>query len=166
MESQAVVPLLEGEELGSLGLRGLRTTLKLSYVNFVLYFLLFVSGMYVNIFITSGVSTVHISDFFNMIHMSFAVANFTLTFILMMVGFVYGMKKVGMFGLGAVASLAAATAGGVIFLSTGGSRTSGATTLAAGWEMSLLFMLAVFLSYYATLKMVRAVRLIEAYNRR
>ena len=160
-----MIPLLEGEDIGSLGLRGLKTTLTLSYVNFVLYFLLFVSGMYVNIFITSGVSTVRINDLFNMIHMSFAVANFSLTFILMMVGFVYGMKQVGIFGLGAVASLAAATAGGVIFLWTGGSRTSGATTLAAGWEMSLLFMLAVFLSYYATLKMVRAVRLIEAYNK-
>ncbi|MDG6995481.1 MAG: hypothetical protein JRN52_06120 [Nitrososphaerota archaeon] len=166
MEAKPVVPLLEGEELGNLGLRGLRTTLKLSYVNFVLYFFLFVTGMYVNIYITSGVSTVNISNFFNLVHMLFAIGNFTLTFIIMTVGFVYGMKQVAMFGLGAVASIAAATAGGVIFLSTGGSRISGATTLAAGWEMSLLFMLAIFLSYYATLKIVRAVRLIEAYNRR
>ena len=166
MGVKSVDPLLEGEELGNLGLRRLGMTLKLSYVNFVLYFLLFVSGMYVNIFITSGVSTVSVSNFFNLLHMLFAIANFAMTFIIMIVGFVYGMKHVAIFSLGAVVSIVAATAGGVIFLSTGGSRTSGATTLAAGWEMSLLFLLAVFLSYYATLKIMRAVRLLEAYNRR
>lgn len=139
-------------------------TLTLSYVNFVLYFFLFVTGMYVNIFITAGVSTVSISDPANLLHMTFAVANFALTFIIMVVGFIYGMKKVGMYGLGAVACLIASTAGGLLFLLTGGSRLSGSTTLAAGWEMALLFMGAIFLSYYATLKIMRAVRVIEAFN--
>ncbi|MDG6900572.1 MAG: hypothetical protein JRM80_01225 [Nitrososphaerota archaeon] len=154
--------LIEGEELGSLGLRGLRMTLSLSYANFVMYFMLLVTGMFVNIFITSGVSTVGISNPSNLVHMLFAIGNFSLTFVIMMVGLVYGMKKVAMYSFGAIVALVAATAGGALFLVTGGSRVSGSITLAAGWEMSLLFMLAIFLSYYATLKIMRAVRLIEA----
>ena len=162
MGSDHAALLIEGEELGSLGLRGLKMTLRLSYANFVMYFMLLVTGMFVNIFITSGVSTVGISNPANLVHMLFAIGNFALTFVIMMVGFVYGMKKVAMYSFGAIAALIAATAGGALFLITGGSRVSGATTLAAGWEMSLLFMLAIFLSYYATLKVMRAVRVIEA----
>ncbi|MDG6938205.1 MAG: hypothetical protein JRN42_06675, partial [Nitrososphaerota archaeon] len=113
-------------------------------------------------FITSGVSTVGISNPSNVVHMLFAIGNFSLTFVIMMVGLVYGMKKVAMYSFGAIVALVAATAGGALFLVTGGSRVSGSITLAAGWEMSLLFMLAIFLSYYATLKIMRAVRLIEA----
>ncbi|MDG7012405.1 MAG: hypothetical protein JRN11_05420 [Nitrososphaerota archaeon] len=158
--------LLQGEEIGSLGLRGLTLTLRLSYANFVMYFMLLVTGMYVNIFITSGVDTVGISNPANLVHMLFAAGNFALTFVIMMVGVVYGMKKVAMYSFGAIASLIAATAGGALFLITGGSRVSGSETLAAGWEMSLLFMLAIFLSYYATLKIMRAVRLIEALDQR
>lgn len=166
MGAEQTEPLLEGEELGTLGLRGLRMTLRLSYANFVMYFLLFVTGMFVNIYITSGVSTVGIGDPSNIVHMLFAIGNFAFTFIIMIVGYVYGMKKVALYNFGAILALIAATAGGAVFLITGGSRTSGATTLAAGWEMSLLFMLAIFLSYYATLKIMRAVRVIEALSPR
>jgi len=159
------IPNLEGEELGNLGLEGLRLTLKLCYANFLLYLLLYVTGMYVNIFITSGVNTTSINDPANIIHMVVSVLNFAFTFIVMVVGFVYGMKKVGKFSLGAVLCLVVSTAGGLLFLTTGGSRQSGAITLAAGWIMSLLFMLALFLSYYSTLKIMRAIRVIEATNR-
>jgi hypothetical protein len=162
LEPARSAALLQGEEIGSLGLRGLKLTLRLSYANFVMYFMLLVTGMFVNIFITSGVNTVGISDPSNLVHMLFAAGNFALTFVIMMVGLVYGMKKVALYSFGAIASLVSATAGGALFLITGGSRVSGSVTLAAGWEMSLLFMLAIFLSYYATLKIMRAVRLIEA----
>jgi len=159
------VPLLEGEELGNLGLAGLRLTLKLCYANFLLYLLLYVTGMYVNIFITAGVNTITISDPANIIHMVVSVLNFAFTFIVMLVGFIYGMKKVAKFSLGAVVCLVVSTVGGIVFLITGGGRQSGAITLAGGWIMSLLFMLALFLSYYSTLKVMRAIRVIEATNR-
>ena len=154
--------LVREEELGRLDLRGLKLTLNLCYVNFVLYLFLYVTGMYVNIFITSGVNTISISDETNIVHMVFAILNFAFTFIVMMVGFLYGMRKVALFSLGAVISLIIATGGGMLFLITGGGRQSGSATLIGGWVMSILFMLAIFLSYYATLKIMRASRVIEA----
>jgi hypothetical protein len=151
----------EGEELGNLGLPGLRLTLKLCYVNFVVYLAIYITGMYINIFITSGVNTISIGDPSNMLHMVGATLNFAFTFIVMIVGFLYNMRKVALFSLGAVASLVVATVGGLLFLATGGGRGSGSLTLVGGWTMSLLFMLALFLSYYATLKVMRAVRILE-----
>lgn len=153
---------LQGEEIGNLGLQGLRLTLNLCYINFVLYLAIYVSGMYINIYITSGVSTISIGDPSNIIHMVGATLNFAFTFIVMVVGFLYGMRKVALFSLGAVASLITATAGGLLFLATGAGRQGGELTLAGGWIMSFLFMLALFLSYYATLKIMRAVRILEA----
>jgi hypothetical protein len=152
---------LEGEEIGNLGLQGLRLTLKLCYVNFVVYLAIYITGMYLNIFVTSGVNTVSIGDASNIVHMLGATLNFAFTFIVMTVGFIYGMRKVALFSLGAVASLVVATVGGLLFLATGGGRGSGSLTLVGGWTMSLLFMLALFLSYYATLKIMRAVRILE-----
>lgn len=153
---------IQGEEIGNLGLQGLRLTLKLCYVNFVVYLGIYITGMYLNIFVTSGVNTVSIGDPSNIVHMVGATLNFAFTFIVMIVGFIYGMRKVAFFSLGAVASLVVATIGGLLFLATGGGRQSGVLTLAGGWIMSLLFMLALFLSYYATLKVMRAVRILEA----
>jgi hypothetical protein len=150
-----------GEELGNLGLQGLKLTLKLCYINFVVYLAIYITGMYLNIFVTSGVNTVSIGDVSNIVHMLGATLNFAFTFIVMMVGFIYGMRKVALFSLGAVASLVIATIGGLLFLATGGGRGSGELTLVGGWIMSLLFMLALFLSYYATLKIMRAVRILE-----
>jgi hypothetical protein len=91
-----------------------------------------------------------------------ATLNFAFTFIVMVVGFIFGMRKVALFSLGAVASLVVATVGGLLFLATGGGRQSGGLTLVGGWIMSLLFMLALFLSYYSTLKVMRAVRILES----
>jgi len=156
---------LPGEEIGDLGLQGLRLTLTLCYINFVVYLAIYISGMYINIYITSGVNTISIGDPSNIIHMVGATLNFAFTFIVMMVGFLYGMRRVALFSLGAVASLVVATVGGLLFLATGGGRQSGDLTLAGGWIMSLLFMLALFLSYYATLKVMRAVRILEATGR-
>ena len=153
---------LEGEEIGNLGLSGLRLTLKLCYVNFVVYLAIYVTGMYLNIFVTSGVNTVSIGDPSNIVHMVGATLNFAFTFIVMVVGFIFGMRKVALFSLGAVASLVVATVGGLLFLATGGGRQSGGLTLVGGWIMSLLFMLALFLSYYSTLKVMRAVRILES----
>ena len=117
--------------------------------------------MYVNIFVTSGVNTISIGDLSNIIHMGLAILNFAFTFIVMVVGFFYGMRRVALFSLGAVVSLIVATIGGMLFLETGGGRQSGTLTLEGGWIMSILFMLALFLSYYATLKIIRAVRVLE-----
>ena len=164
VEVQGVAAQTKGEELGNLGLAGLKLTLKLCYANFIVYLFMYVTGMYVNIFITSGINTISISDAADIIHMLLAILNFTFTFIVMMVGFVYGMRKVALFSLGAVVSLAIGTGGGLLFLATGGGRASGTLTLAGGWLMSALFMLAIFLSYYATLKVMRAIRVIEAIN--
>ena len=115
---------MEGEEIGTLGLRGLRLTLRLCYANFLVYLLLYVTGMYINIFITSGVNTIGIGDVSNIIHMVLAIVNFAFTFVVMVVGFLYGMKKVGLFSLGAVVSLVTATAGGMLFITSGGGRRS------------------------------------------
>jgi hypothetical protein len=153
---------LQGEEIGNLGIQGLRLTLKLCYVNFVVYLAIYITGMYLNIFVTSGVNTVSIGDPSNIVHMVGATLNFAFTFIVMVVGFIYGMRKVALFSLGAVASLVVATVGGLLFLASGGGRQSGGITLLGGWIMSLLFMLALFLSYYATLKVMRTVRILEA----
>jgi len=125
------------------------------------YLLLYVTGMYINIYVTSGVNTIGISDITNIVHMVLAIVNFAFTFVIMVVGFLYAMRKVALFSLGAVASLVIATVGGMLFLSTGGGRQSGDITLLGGWVMSFLFMLALFLSYYATLKIVRAIRITE-----
>jgi len=155
--------LPKGEELGTLGLKGLRMTLSLCYANFLLYLVLYITGMYINIYITSGVSTIGIGDLLNIFHMLIATLNFAICFIVMTVGFLYGMRRVAFFSLGAVVSIIVATLGGLLFLSSGGGReTSSSATLAGGWIMSALFMLALFLSYYATLKVMRAVRVIEA----
>jgi hypothetical protein len=153
---------IQGEEIGNLGIQGLRLTLILCYVNFVVYLAIYITGMYLNIFVTSGVNAVSIGDTSNIVHMVGATLNFAFTFIVMVVGFIYGMRRVAFFSLGAVVSLVVATVGGLLFLATGGGRQSGSLTLAGGWIMSLLFMLALFLSYYATLKVMRAVRILEA----
>lgn len=165
MDQAARVASLQGEEIGNLGLQGLRLTLTLCYINFVVYLAIYVTGMYINIYVTSGVNTISIGDPSNIVHMVGATLNFAFTFIVMMVGFLYGMRKVAMFSLGAVASLIVATVGGLLFLATGAGRQGGEITLAGGWIMSFLFMLALFLSYYATLKIMRAVRILEATGR-
>ena len=165
MEEAQIDANLKGEEVGNLGIIGLRLTLKLCYANFIAYLVLYVTGMYINIYITGGVSTIGISDPSNMIHMVTAILNFVFTFIVMVVGFLYAMRKVAMFSLGAVVCLIVGTLGGLVFLETGGGRLSGADTLAGGWIMSILFMLALFLSYYATLKIMRAIKVLEATNR-
>ena len=165
MEEARIDASLKGEEIGNLGLIGLRLTLKLCYANFIAYLVLYVTGMYINIYITGGVNTIGISDPSNMIHMVTAILNFVFTFIVMTVGFLYAMKKVAIFSLGAVVCLIVGTLGGLVFLETGGGRLSGAVTLAGGWIMSILFMLALFLSYYSTLKIVRAIKVLEATNR-
>lgn len=165
MEETQRAESLKGEQIGNLGLVGLRLTLRLCYANFVVYLLLYVTGMYINIYITAGVNTIGISDISNMIHMVAAILNFVFTFIVMAVGFLYGMRKVAVFSLGAVVSLVVATLGGIVFLETGGGRLSGSVTLAGGWIMSILFMLALFLSYYATIKVMRAIKVIEATSR-
>jgi len=152
---------MKGEEIGSLGLRGLRLTLRLCYANFIVYLFIYITGMYINIFITSGINTIGIGDVSNIVHMVLSILNFAFTFILMVVGFVYGMRKVALFSMGAVISLVIATAGGMLFVTSGGSRQSGSVTLIGGWVMSILFMLALFLTYYATLKIMRAIRIIE-----
>jgi len=165
LEEAQIDANLKGEEVGNLGIIGLRLTLKLCYANFIAYLVLYVTGMYINIYITGGVSTIGISDPSNMIHMVTAILNFVFTFIVMVVGFLYAMRKVAMFSLGAVVCLIVGTLGGLVFLETGGGRLSGADTLAGGWIMSILFMLALFLSYYATLKIMRAIKVLEATNR-
>jgi hypothetical protein len=156
---------LNGEEIGNLGISGLRLTLRLCYANFIAYLILYVTGMYINIYITGGVNTVGISDLSNMIHMVAAILNFVFTFIVMVVGFLYAMRKVALFSLGATVCLIVGTLGGLVFLETGGGRVSGALTLAGGWIMSFLFMLALFLSYYATIKIMRAIKVLQATNR-
>ena len=160
LESQ-VRPTLPGEELGTLSLSSLKVTLRLCYANFVTYLLLYVTGMYINIYITSGVSPVGIDDPTNMLHMILSSVNFVITLTVGVVGYLYGMKKVAIFSTGAVVCLIAATIGGLLFISTGGARGPG-VTLAGGWIMSFLFMLALFLSYYATLRVMRAIRVIES----
>jgi hypothetical protein len=152
---------MKGEEIGNLGLDGLRLTLRLSYANFAVYLFLYITGMYINIFVTSGINTIGIGDATNIIHMVLSILNFTFTFVVMVVGFLYGMRKVALFSSGAVVSLVISTAGGMLFLTTGGGRQSGELTLVGGWVMSILFMLALFLSYYATLKIMRAIRILE-----
>jgi hypothetical protein len=150
------------EELGSLGLRGLRMVLTLCYVNFVLYLVLYISGMYINIYVTSGINTIGIADPTNVFHMVVSSLIFLISFIVAAVGFLYGMRKVALFSMGAIVSLIVATVGGLLFLATGGARSSGSLTLIGGWVMSILFMLALFLSYYSTLKIMRAIRVVEA----
>ncbi len=162
MEQARIGPNLEGEELGALGLPGLKLTLRLCYLNFAVYLSVYITGMYINIFITSGVNSIGIGDITNIVHMLGATINFAISFIVMTVGIIYGMRKVALFSLGALISLVIATLGGLLFLETGGARQSGSTTLIGGWVMSILFMLALFLSYYATLKVMRATRVLEA----
>ncbi|HEX4922097.1 MAG TPA: hypothetical protein VFV92_15330 [Candidatus Bathyarchaeia archaeon] len=156
---------LVGEEIGNIGVPALRLALKLCYANFAVYLFLYITGMYINVFITSGVNTIGIDDPLNIVHMIAATLNFAFSFIVMVVGLMSGMRKVALFSLGAIVSIIVGTVGGLLFLSTGGSRGSGSLTLEGGWIMSILFMLALFLSYYATLKLMRAVRIIEAVNK-
>jgi hypothetical protein len=156
---------LQGEEIGNLGVRGLRLALRISYANFAVYLLLYITGMYINIFITSGINTIGINDPTNIIHMLLGTLNFAFSFIVMAIGFLAGMKKVALFSLGAIVSIVVATLGGLLFLATGGGRGAGTLTLIGGWIMSILFMLALFLSYLATLKVMRAIRVIEAVKR-
>lgn len=148
-----------------MGLPGLHLTLDLCYANFIVYLLLYVTGMYVNIFVTSGTQTINIGDPINIIHMVAATLNFAFSFIIMMMGFIYGMRKVALFSLGAVLSIIIGTVGGLLFLTTGGGRTTGALTLEGGWIMSFLFMLALFLSYYATLKVMKAIRVLQTFSK-
>lgn len=157
----SVRPSLPNEELGTLSLDSLKVTLRLCYANFVTYLLLYFTGMYINIYVTAGINPVGINDPTNIIHMILSSVNFVITLTVGVIGFLYGMKKVALFSTGAVLCLIAATLGGLVFLSTGGARASGSLTLAGGWIMSILFMLALFLSYYATLKVMRAIRVIE-----
>lgn len=157
--------LPRSEEVGVMGLSGLHLMLDLCYANFIVYLLLYVTGMYVNIFITSGTQTISIGDPLNIVHMVAATLNFAFSFIIMMMGFIYGMRKVALFSLGAVLSIVIGTVGGLLFLTTGGGRTTGALTLEGGWIMSFLFMLALFLSYYATLKVMRAIRVIQTFSK-
>ncbi len=154
--------IAQGEELGTLGINGLRMTLKLCYANFAVYLALYVTGMYMNIYVTSGLNPVGIDDPTNMVHIVLASLNFAMALIVAMVGFLYGMKKVALFSSGAIACLVVSTVGGLLFLATGGARGSGDLTLIGGWVMSFLFMLSIFLSYYATLKVMRAIRVMEA----
>lgn len=147
-----------------MGLSGLRFTLLICYLNFIVYILMYVTGMYVNIYITSGVSTISIGDPFNIIHMVSATINFAFSFIVMALGFIYGMRRMALYSFGAVAALVVGTVGGLLFLTSGAGRAGGSTTLAGGWIMSFMFMLALFLSYYATLKVVRAIRVIETFS--
>lgn len=156
---------LQGEEIGNLGASGLRLALKLCYANFVVYLLLYITGMYVNIFVTSGVNTIGIDDPSDMIHMLLGTLNFAFTFIVMVIGFFAGMKKIAWFSFGALVSIVVGTLGGLLFLATGGGRGTGTLTLEGGWIMSIMFMLALFLSYLATLKVMRAIRVIEAVNK-
>jgi hypothetical protein len=153
---------LRGEEIGNLGAPGLRLALRLSYANFLVYLLLYITGMYLNIFVTSGINTLSIDDPTNIVHMVLGTLNFAFSFIVMVIGLLAGMKKVALFSLGAIVSIVVATLGGLLFLATGGGRESGTLTLVGGWVMSILFMLALFLSYLATLKVMRAIRVIEA----
>ncbi|MDA4111367.1 MAG: hypothetical protein OK439_02430 [Thaumarchaeota archaeon] len=161
MDVRQISTAMKGEEIGTLGLAGLRLTLRLCYANFLVYLFLYITGMYINIFVTSGINTIGIGDATNILHMILSILNFAFTFVVMVVGFLYGMKKVALFSLGAVVSLVIATAGGMLFLTTGGGRQSGSLTLVGGWVMSILFMLALFLSYYSTLKIMRAIRISE-----
>ena len=150
------------EELGTLGLKGLRLVLRLCYVNFGLYLVLYISGMYINIYVTSGINTIGIGDPTNVFHMVVSTLNFMISFIVAAVGFLYGMRKVALFSTGAIVSIIVATIGGLLFLATGGGRGSGSLTLIGGWVMAGLFMLALFLSYYSTLRIMRAIRVVEA----
>ena len=161
MKTETMIKL-QGEEIGNIGIPGLRLALRLCYANFIVYLLLYITGMYVNVFVTSGVNTISIDDPSNMVHMIAGTINFAFTFIVMVVGFLSGMKKVAWFSLGALISIVVGTLGGLLFLATGGGRGTGTLTLEGGWIMSILFMLALFLSYLATLKLMRAIRVIEA----
>ncbi len=155
---------LPGEELGTLNLSSLRLTLRLCYANFVTYLLLYFTGMYINIYITSGVNPVGIDDPINMVHMLLSSINFVITLTVGVVGFQYGMKKVALFSMGSVVCLFAAIIGGFLFFFTCGSSVSGCLSFTVGWIMSFLFMLAIFLSYYATLKVMRAIRVVETFG--
>ncbi len=137
-------------------------TLTLCYANFLLYLVLYITGMYINIYITSGVNTIGIGDPTDAFHMVIASFNFVISLIVATVGFLYGMRKVALFSMGSVVSIIVATVGGLVFLATGGGRGTGSLTLVGGWTMSILFMLSLFLSYYATLKVMRAIRVVEA----
>ena len=154
-------PPQKKEETGTLGLPGLRIVLDLCYANFVVYLMLYFTGMFVNIYITSGVNTIGIGEPINIVHVVATSLNMAFSFALVVVGFVYSLRKAALFSLGAVASIAVASVGGLVFLATGGGRMTGSVTLFGGWVMSLLFTLAFFLAYYATLRVVRAIRVLE-----
>ncbi len=154
-------PPQKKEETGTLGLPGLRFVLDLCYANFVVYLMLYFTGMFVNIYITSGVNTIGIGEPINIVHVAATSLNMAFSFALVVVGLVYSLRRVALFSLGAVASISVASVGGLVFLATGGGRMTGSATLLGGWVMSLLFMLAFFLAYYATLRVVRAIRVLE-----
>ena len=152
------------EQIGNLGLSGLRVVLDFCYANFIVYLLLYFSGMYINIWITSGVSTVSIGNAINIFHVVVAALSFSFSFFIMGISFIYGMKKAAIFSLGAVISIVIGAFGGLVFLATGGARVSGSLTLAGGWIMSLVFMLAFFFSYYSTIRVMRAIRVSQAFK--
>jgi MFS family permease len=152
------------KKLGGLKLPHLQTILDLSYANFVVYLLLYFSGMYVNIWITSGVNTINISNGYNVFHMIVTTINFGFSFFIMAIAFIYGLRNTAIFSLGAIISIIVSSLGGLVFLVTGGGRTTGSLTLAGGWIMSMIFMLAFFLSYYAALEIVKAISAINIYR--
>jgi hypothetical protein len=82
----------------------------------------------------------------------------------MAIAFIYGLRNTAIFSLGAIISIIVSSLGGLVFLVTGGGRTTGSLTLAGGWIMSMIFMLAFFLSYYAALEIVKAISAINIYR--
>jgi MFS family permease len=140
-----------------LSLSDLKLIMNICYVNFVVYLFLYFSGMYINIWITSGVNTINIGDPVNIFHMIITTLNFGFSFFVMVALALYGMIKAAVFSLGAMASIAVSSVGGLLFLVTGGGRTTGDLTLIGGWVMSLIYMLAFFLSYYAALEVEKAI---------
>ncbi len=135
----------------------LRLLLNICYANFAVYLLLYFTGMYTNIWITSGVNTINIGDPVNIVHMILVTLNFGFGFFVSVTLALYGMKRAALLGLGSMASIAVGSIGGLLFLVTGGGRTTGDLTLIGGWVMSLVFMLAFFLAYYSTLEVVEAI---------
>jgi len=163
-ESKLLKEELDKEMFEGIKLPNLQTILDLSYANFVVYLFLYFTGMYINIWITSGVETINISNPYNIFHMIVTTINFGFSFFIMVVAFIYGMRRTAIFSVGAIASIIVSSVGGLVFLVTGGGRASGSLTLIGGWVMSMVFMLAFFLSYYAALEVVHAISTIKIFG--
>ncbi len=147
-----------------LSLPNLKIILNVCYLNFVVYLFLYFTGMYINIWITSGVNTINIGDPTNILHMILTTLNFGFSFFVMIAAYVYGMRRAAFFSFGALASISVSSVGGLLFLATGGGRATGSLTLVGGWVMSLIFMLAFFLAYYATLDVVQAITMKQIFG--